>query len=147
MSKVKFCNVVYVYTTCVAEELQNEIEVLGCEDLNCFTMYGDQLIRYKGKIYARECDGTIWNLEVYKEYIMNDKKIALKIEDMRRTEIDLHELEKYRKMNIFKKLIFRIKARFCKPKLDWDKIILSDSTTILKNLPREDKSHNEIIRR
>lgn len=62
-------------------------------------------------------------------------------------DYELRELAiKYRKMNIFKRLIFRIKNKICRPKIDWTKLAIFDTQTILENLPRENKSYNEIIK-
>lgn len=62
-------------------------------------------------------------------------------------DYDLHKIAvKFKKMNIFKRLIIRIKNKICRKKVDWSKIALFDTQTILENLPRENKSYNEIIK-
>lgn len=62
-------------------------------------------------------------------------------------DYDLHKIAvKFKKMNIFKRLIIRIKNKICRKKIDWSKITLFDTQTILENLPRENKLYNEIIK-
>lgn len=59
----------------------------------------------------------------------------------------LHEIAvKFKKMNYFKRLMFKIKNKICRKKIDWSKIAIFDTQTILENLPRENKSYNEIIK-
>lgn len=62
--------------------------------------------------------------------------------------IDLHLLAmKYKNMNIFQRLIFRIKAKIFKPKLKIDNLLLTDTTDIFENLKRENSSYNELIKK
>lgn len=55
---------------------------------------------------------------------------------------------KYKNMNIFQRLIFRIKARLCKPKLEFkDNLLLNDCTFLQEKLDREDLNYNEYIKK
>lgn len=55
---------------------------------------------------------------------------------------------KYKNMNVFQRLLFRIKARLFKPKLIYkDNLLLSDCTFLREKLDREDLSYNDYIKK
>lgn len=66
MSKFKFRGVVYCYTTMIPEELIEDFNKNSVDE-NSFTMYGDSIKSYKGKIYCQESEFEIWQTEVFKE--------------------------------------------------------------------------------
>lgn len=54
---------------------------------------------------------------------------------------------KYKNMNAFQRLIFRIKVRLFRPKLEFkDYLLLSDCTFLQEKLNREDLNYNDFIK-
>lgn len=64
MSRFKINGVVYAYTTIASDQVSVETVRKYGTDLNKFTMFGDQIFSYNGKIYCIEDSETVWNTEV-----------------------------------------------------------------------------------